>query len=248
MRYLSILFLLLASACHTTPTAAPTAAPRQPDPSPTVPAATAAPPTATPAPTAAPTPTLLYSDDFSDPNSGWEVYNQFDGYMNYENGRYRMNVRTAPALFWVTAPGPLEAEGQPQKLADVILEAQVAWQEGEEGEFGLLCRLNEPTYDSYTFLINNRGEFGVFYNYDFIQRDYLSPGLTPHPAIHSGTAVNHLQVICQGSQLTFLVNGEVVFQGQDDRLTEAGYSGLVAGSLTRGGVDVYFDDFRLLAP
>ncbi len=66
----------------------PTSTPQPPAPEPTEEPASA--PTEEPA--SQPAGDVLFFDDFSDPNSGWDRYSDEDGITDYENGAYKIAV------------------------------------------------------------------------------------------------------------------------------------------------------------
>jgi hypothetical protein len=75
----------------------------------------------------------------------------------------------------------------------------------------------------------------------------LSDNWTPSEAINQSQATNLIEVICQGSRMTFVVNGQQLAQVEDDRFTH-GDIALYAGSFYQGGVQVNFDNLRVTAP
>lgn len=95
-------------------------------------------------------------ENFSDPASGWDRYNEFNGVLDYEDGFYRMWVQNANLFFvWI--------EGQPN---DVRIEVDVQKKDGlEKNQFGILCRLDTGnTWEYYMFLISSEGKYGIAKN------------------------------------------------------------------------------------
>ena len=92
----------------------------------------------------------------------------------------------------------------------------------------------------YVFYIQNDGSWG----FDIIH--------SPDPGIaQTGTsdaivprALNRLQVLAQGNQLTFFVNGKFVGQAEDDTLP-IGKAGAAVWVLGPGGCEVEFDNFQV---
>jgi hypothetical protein len=62
-----------------------------------------------------------------------------------------------------------------------------------------------------------------------------------------GYEANHLRAACVGQELTLSVNGVLVAQVSDENLAE-GDVGLMAGSYVEGGVEVLFDNFKVIQP
>lgn len=227
------------AAPPTDPPAEEEAEPATEEPTDTPPTATptpAPPPTATPTPEAEP----FYEEDFSDPNSGWERYNEFDGILDYEDDGYRMWVQPANTFFvWI--------EDQP---ADVRIEVDAKKQAGpDDNHFGLICRLDRGgTWDYYMFLITSEGKYGIAKSSRAEGTIWLGTAkLTPSDAVKLGNEVNHIRADCVGDMLTLYVNGQKLLETQDSSLP-GGDMGLVAGSDEEGGVDILFDDFKLYEP
>lgn len=103
----------------------------------------AATPTATPTPAPSPTPTatplpqmgLLYSDDFSDPSSGWEVASDEQGEVGYSDGEYYVLVDKPNWTYW----------GTPFRIfTDFRLEVDARKVAGPDAnEFGVAARLRD---------------------------------------------------------------------------------------------------------
>ncbi|MDY7041724.1 MAG: hypothetical protein SVX38_12755 [Chloroflexota bacterium] len=235
------LVFALGTACANTPsqTSAPTPTPSPP------PALTATPtltpttaPTATSAPTATP-PVILFQDDFSDPDSGWERYREWDGVLDYEDGGYRMWINAPSNLFWVN---------RNLDLVDVCVAVEATKKDGPDAnQFGVMCRLDRTTFNYYAFLIGSDGRYGIG----------KVIGGTPEligvgdwqysDAINQGSGTNHIRAACVGDTLTLFVNGQQLLEVQDGDLL-SGDVGLLAGTFDEAGTDILFDDFTLSEP
>ena len=126
------------------------------------------------------------------------------------------------------------------------LEVDVAKLSGpDENRIGLLCRFVENNY--YFFMVSSDGYYtiGKYVGGNAIQLGQSE--MQYNEAIHTGLAVNHLRADCQGSKLTFFINGTPVAMADDSDLTE-GDVGLLAGTFAQPGVDVIFDNFVVLHP
>ncbi len=215
------------------PASAPTATP--------LPEPTAEPtllPTATPIPTEVPT--ILFQDDFSDVNSGWERYNEFDGVLDYHEGGYRMWVSATDNLFWVNLG---------QDFQDVRLEVEAVKLAGPDiNQYGLICRLEFTNYNHYAFIITNEGQYGIVKKVGGRQFEYLgADGLQFNDAILTGDQMNHIRGDCVGNTLTLYVNGVQLITAQDDTLP-TGDVGLAAGTFGDPGTDILFDNFAIIEP
>jgi len=188
------------------------------------------------APAAAPG-TVLFQDDFSQMSSGWQRMQVNEGIMDYDGGGYRILVNTLQTNFWST----------PQKdFSNVRVEVDSGKIAGpDENRIGLICRFNGSDY--YFFIITSDGYYGV--GVFFAGQAILLGGAEMQfsPTIKQGVAVNHLRADCNGSLLTFFVNGLQLTQVQDVTLV-SGDVGLLAGAFSNPGVDVVFDNFVVLQP
>ena len=201
-------------------------------------------PLSPPMPTAAPASpgSLLFEDDFSNRQAGWESRSGVEGVMDYDAGGYRMLVNGQQMNIWSTPR---------RDLADVRLEVDEGKLGGpDENRVGLICRYSGDSF--YFFVISHDGFYGMGLfsgNGDGAgQMDLIGQSEMQYSdMINRGTNVNHLRADCAGSTLTLYVNGEQVAQAQDARLTH-GDVGLLAGTFTQPGVDVIFDNFVAMQP
>ncbi|MFZ5881645.1 MAG: hypothetical protein ACOY0R_19950 [Chloroflexota bacterium] len=214
-----IVILLLAALACQVPTV-----PGAPQPSPV--------PTMTVAPGA-----LIFEEDFSDPNSGFDRRAAAEGIMDYNSGSYRIIANVPQTNFWSTAK---------RDLADVRLEVDEGKLAGpDENRVGLICRYTKGNY--YFFLISHDGFYAIGLFQDGQTSLLGQSEMQTHEIINRGTNVNHLRADCVGSTLTFYVNGQRVAQVEDATLTH-GDIGLLAGSFSQPGVDILFDNFVAIQP
>jgi len=244
-----VLACLALTACQPAP--APTAEPAviepptaeviQPETPTLIPAAAIStdPPLPTHTPLPPPAMVLIYQDDFSDPNSGWEQYREpVDGILDYEDSAYRMLVQPPQNTFWVNAN---------QVYDNVILEVDAARREGpEENVYGLMCRL-DSSYNAYMFVISSTGNYGIAiwedHNFELLGSGVMESSI----AIKTGTESNRIRATCVDSLLSLSVNGEEILAISDDRI-QSGDVGLVTGTRGAPGVDILFDNFTIYQP
>jgi hypothetical protein len=194
--------------------------------------------------TASPSPTpreILWQDDFSDVNSGWEHYRQFDGILDYveSEGVYQMQVQAENNLWWVY---------KDETLPDVTMSVDVWQVGGPEGSlFGLMCRYDPGTYQGYVFLISTDGRAGVGLS-DQGFKPLRGGELASSDAIKTGlNAVNTIEASCVGETLTMRVNGELLFTLPAGELSGEDI-GLAVATVMGAGADVYFDNLTIYQP
>ncbi len=181
---------------------------------------------------------VLFQDDFSDPNSGWDSVRADAGVTDYENGAYRIFVNTPNQDVWAN-PG--------QSFADVHIEVEAAKQGGpDDNDFGVICRYQDVN-NFYFFIISSDGYYGIGKVKDGTQQLLGADGMNPSDAIYQGQASNRIAAECKGDQLTLWVNGTQLFSTQDTDFT-SGDVGLMAGTFDTPGTDISFDNFIVTQP
>ncbi len=188
-------------------------------------------------PTPSPTPTPAFADDFTAPANGWPQGSQPGGGYSYQDGSYLISVQENGSLFWA-APDP--------SFTDQQIEVQARRLAGDQGYYGIVCRLQESG-DYYYFVVRPDGYYtiGLYMDGEF---QAISPrGWTFHEAVHTGASPNQLQADCAGDRLSFTVNGVLLEEVTNPALS-AGKPGLLAAALDDLGFQAQFDEFRVFSP
>jgi hypothetical protein len=181
---------------------------------------------------------VLYSDDFSDPDSGWDRVQAEEGVTDYENGQYRIFVDQAQHDDWAN-PG--------QSFTDVQVEADATKIGGpDDNDFGLICRYQDVE-NFYAFLISSDGYYAIMKYSDGGSETIGSDGMLSTDAVFQGDTTNHLRADCIGDALSLYANGELVHSVSDSAFA-SGDVGLIAGTFEEPGADIAFDDFVVLQP
>lgn len=180
---------------------------------------------------------VVFTDDFSDPKSGWNQVVAADGETTYADGVFRILVNAPNMDIWA----------RPRlDLRDARIEVDTIKVGGDRNNrFGIICRLQGVNF--YTFMISSDGYFGIGKVKDEIYELVGMSSLQPSEAIQVGSAANHLRADCIGNRLSFYVNGALLAEVQDDDLA-SGDIGLIAGSYGTTGVDIRFDNFIVSTP
>ncbi len=214
-----------------TPTRSPTSWPtstRQPTPTwtrtPTL--------TATPQVTA--TPVSLYSDDFGDPGSGWQVADDANRRTGYLNGEYQILVKTTN-LWVATSPG--------FRCIDCAVEVKGRFASATYGAYGIAFGITDQ-WDAYVFRVNGTQQYSL--------RSKSSDGTwatiigwTTSTAINAGQATNRLRVVRDWDSIDLYVNDQYLTSVTDSSLTGNLRVGVCASSYEQANVDARFDDFRV---
>ncbi|MBN1811952.1 MAG: protein kinase [Anaerolineae bacterium] len=198
------------------------------------------PPTATPLPTMTPVPVsgLLLDENFSNPDSGWEVDDSADGDVGYGDGYY-----------YVLA----EAEGiqmfgfGPHIFSNLVIDVyttQIASSSDNVNAYGVMCRVQRDG-DGYLLRISGDGQYAIQRVLDD-NFEYLVEW-TDSAAINQGNALNHIHAVCDGTRLALYANGELLAEAEDDTFAE-GDIGLTATTFGSVATEVHFDNLIVLEP
>ena len=182
---------------------------------------------------------ILFQDDFSDVNSGWDRIQDADGINDYHEGGYRILVNLQNWYFW-SNPG--------LNFTDVIIDVDATKIGGpEENDMGVICRYKDDA-NFYFITISSDGYYGVS---KFVDSEQTLIGMDAlqfnDTIIKLGSATNHIQVKCIGSSLTLSANGKVLADVTDTDFT-AGDVGLIVGTYDNVGADILFDNFVVTKP
>lgn len=180
---------------------------------------------------------ILYVDDFSNPESGWDLFSNNDGFTGYESGSYKIGVYKEEIILW----------GNPkQNFNNVSVEVITTKVSGEDdAQYGIICRHQDPdnfyalvvTADGYAAIRKRIGGETIGYIADW----------TNSPAILQGNTTNLLKAECVGDRLTLYANGVKLLEAFDSDLPN-GDVGLIVGTFTAAQVEVLFDNFIVSAP
>ncbi|MBN2085559.1 MAG: hypothetical protein JW748_10085 [Anaerolineales bacterium] len=196
-------------------------------------------PTDTPTntPTFTPTPEYLYMDDFEDPDSDWEEWEDEYVLAEYFDGGFRM-MNKQPGLFvWSLIPTG-------DSYGDVRIEVEGTKIDGpEDSQMGIIARYQDND-NYYVFMIADDRR-GVIFKYDDGELEILSgDGMERVKEVNS-EALNRIAVVCEGKNLELWVNGELALTATDSAFKN-GEVGLAVGNFDVGGADYLFDNFVIL--
>ena len=174
---------------------------------------------------------LPYSDDFSNPQSGWQTLNDLSADVKYEEGALRITVKQENVTQW-RAAGKLFKDG--------VFEVDSKAVGGPtDNGFGVLFRMKDRK-NYYHFEISSDGYWKAGWVEDGTWKDWND--WQPHPAIKGGAENNRLKVVMQGEKFTFFVNDQEI-TSIEDKLFDQGDIALFALSvIDQPGTDITFDN------
>ncbi|MBI3158650.1 MAG: trypsin-like peptidase domain-containing protein [Chloroflexi bacterium] len=189
---------------------------------------------------------VVFTDDFSSVNSGWDRYTDSSGSTDYANGSYVISVFIDTYLFWAN-PG--------RDFGDVIVEVEATKFGGTSGvdkdddnNYGVICR-HQDVENFYVLVISSDGYYGIRKRFRgagelaFIGLD----GMGYSDVINQGNATNSIRAECIGNTIRLIVNGYLLLEVQDNDV-RSGDVGLMAGTFSAGRVDVAFDNLVVSTP
>jgi hypothetical protein len=206
------------------------------------------PPSPTPAPTATVAPTqeegsssgdILFEDDFSDSDSGWDQAAFDNGSTDYYEGGYRIELTVDFWFAWAN-PG--------LSFDDVHVEVDATLIGGSENnEYGVICRYRN-TDNFYAGVISSDGFYAIrkVYRGDV---DLLgSDSFRRSSRINLGPDVtNRIRFDCAGETIALYVNGQLLDEVEDGDIA-FGDVGLLAGTFDDPQTEILFDDLVVYLP
>jgi hypothetical protein len=181
---------------------------------------------------------VLFSDDFTNPNSGWDAWTQNGSAVSYQDGVLRIYVAETQYSFW-SRPG--------KRYEDALIQVDAVRIAGpEDNDMGILCRYKDED-NFYAFLISSDRYGGIMKVKDGQYNLLTGDTLGYYDAIKTGDQINTIGAGCVGSTLTLTVNGVQLASVTDSDFT-SGEVGVIAGTYDQAGVDIAFDNFMVMKP
>lgn len=181
---------------------------------------------------------VLFSDDFSDPASGWEVADYDTGSVGYTQGKYFVTSTEPGSAMWGVAG---------KNYADVMIEVdatQVSAPSNSNNDYGIMCRLDFAG-NGYTFNISGDGFYSIQKMVDNEFVDLVE--WAESNKIRTGNATNHIVAICHGQTLALFVNGTKLAEVNDSTYT-TGDIGLAATTYETQSTEIQFDNIIVRKP
>jgi hypothetical protein len=179
---------------------------------------------------------LIYSDDFSSPDSGWPkmVGEYCQSY--YENGEYQIAVSQPD---WMAT----RYNQNSGTLDDCVIEEDIRPVSGDENsEYGLIFRCQDDD-NFYYSLVSADGYYLMGKRIDGKWHPLRRWTICEY--VNKGFSSNHLKVVCQGSQIDFYVNGNLLGTAVDDTFASGYVGGMVYVPKSGCGSRVAFDNLKV---
>lgn len=195
---------------------------------------------------------ILFSDNFSDPNSGWQTGSWNNGQVNYHEDSYNITVDDNNIFTYLdqTFPADISIE------VDVTV-AQNDFASGLSGYFGIICR-DHARNDGYEFTIGGDSEM-MFPRSAYPSIGKLADGVVTGliTSAKYGSIFlwpgywenqHHLRVDCIGDKLSLYINGYLVQQVSDTGYSTGGRVGLFGGRENAAQMLYLFDNLVIYQP
>lgn len=197
--------------------------------------------------------TILFSDDFSNPNSGWRVGEWDEGRAAYQDGGYRFEVGPDTNMSSLIAPS---------LPSDISLEVDVSVTSPSNsksaGYFGVICRFQD----------NNGNRSGHEFTLGGDRGGFFPPALTSIGTLVGPHGINseageyedvflfpsdwgntyHVRADCIGDQLSLYVNGRLIQRARTSTRSKGTDIGLFAGRETMTRMQYVFDNLVVYQP
>ncbi len=176
-----------------------------------------------------------FSDDFS-AQGDWHTTSDPEVDIAYQDGGLSIHVKVLDRVAWTVAG---------RHFKDVAVEVDATQVGGpDDNSYGLIARYQDDKH-FYRFEISGDGYYAIHARVGQEWQPLVN--WTESAAIEQGQATNHLRVECQGSDLAFYANGQLLQQISDERYRE-GDVGLVAATLySKPGTHILFQNFEVSA-
>ena len=179
-------------------------------------------------------PTPLFSDDFSNPGSGWSVSDDGNRRYAYVSGEYQVLIKT---INWYSGLS------SGFRCVDCAVELQGRIAGSEPGWLGILFGITD-NWSEYLFRINDSQQYSLRMKGDAGWGDYLVDW-TGSPHINPTQSWNRLRVERNGSSIALYANGGYLTTVYDGTYTGNLRVGLTASSRETVPVDFRFDNFAV---
>jgi serine/threonine protein kinase len=178
---------------------------------------------------------ILFSDDFTNPESGWPSDQTLNSEYGYQSNSYRIFAIGNGSVPWVSRDGVYD---------NVSLYVDATPISGNaNGYYGLLCRIrNDQNF--YYFVLGNDGSYDIGKFKDGEARSLFPDTVRYSDAINRGNQTNRIKADCMGNTLRLYANDVFLDQATDTDFS-SGVSGMSVSALDPEGFEVIFDNFLI---
>ena len=179
--------------------------------------------------------TVAFSDSFSNTSGGWRLQDDVYGKVSYQNDAlYILHYADAPDFIY-SMPGQSFSDARFEVTTQQVAGSLSSWQL-------FLCRYNDPS-NYYAAAFSADGSYAAF----VIFNDKLTLLVEPETSasiLQGRDVVNRVELECDGSNIRFSINGDMLFDVTDTSLSSGDVAlGLIAAD--DRDAEVAFDNFTV---
>jgi len=180
---------------------------------------------------------VLFADDFSSPDPGWWEGSSDNGEVWFEDGELRVLNWTEAEFAQHTTPG--------KTFADVAISVESRLVEGSDDNWhDVMCRRQQGAWYVAGFSADGYVKLGKEFDGAFT---WLLD-IQASTVVFLGTgATNTVELICDGSTITYRLNGQLIAEVQDSDI-DTGDIALAVASMDGESSTVAFDNLEVRAP
>ena len=182
---------------------------------------------------------ILYQDDFSRPESGWDRYHDDVYSADYELGTYHVRLFAADTEVWARPHLDL-----PNVRIEVIATKLTG---PDDNVYGIVCRYQDAD-NFYFFIISSDGYAGIGVHKNGESVLLGEDTMQPAAVIQTGNTSNLIRAVCDGEKLRLHVNGVLVTSTEETEDWLEGDVGLIVGTFAEPEVEIEFDNFSVTKP
>jgi hypothetical protein len=181
---------------------------------------------------------ILFQDDFSGTDSGWEVGEYDGGDVGYKDGAYFVTSPVKDTMMWGVAN---------RSFDNVVIEVdaiQISSGPESNNAYGVVCR-TQDNGDGYYLRISGDGYYGIAKaeGQEFVALvEWASSS-----AINKGNATNRIRAVCNGATLELFVNGQKVATAEDSTFV-TGDIAFSATTYEEEMTEIHFDNLVVTQP
>ena len=181
---------------------------------------------------------VLFEDDFSHSGSGLETISNVYELKAYSPDGYLISVNQANSR-------AISTTNLNYTNSDISVETKKILGPSDS-QMGLVCRYQDK-YNFYAFTISSDGYAGII-RFKEGQKELLNAEtLVRVENINLADGENQLSALCDGENLAFSVNGELILSAEDDSFIN-GDAGFFVETFDLAKTSVLFNDFVIRKP
>ncbi|HPT23294.1 MAG TPA: hypothetical protein PLN80_01970 [Anaerolineaceae bacterium] len=181
---------------------------------------------------------VLYQDDFTNEESGWESISNVYELKGYSSAGYLISVNLPNSRSWSTS-------GYLYKNPKVSVEVRKITGPADTN-YGLVCRYLDPD-NYYSFLISPDGYYAIMKKQNGSTSILGAKQFTHSDAIQKDDGLNELTATCDGENLILAVNGSELMTVQDSTF-QRGEVGVILETRAQDGASSLFMNFEVSRP